>query len=383
MDNRYAQEFPINQDSTYLNHAAVSPWPKRAGDAVINFAQENVDIGASKYLDWIKTETQLRQNLAQILNASVDEVALVKNTSEALSFVAYGIDWQEGDVILISDEEFPSNRIVWESLASKGVLVKEVSLQGNTPEEHLLAAIEGAEQHGERIRLVSISAVQYGSGTKLNIEAIGEACAKTNTLFCVDAIQAVGAQPFDVKAFQCDFAMADGHKWLLGPEGLGFFYIKEDRIPELSLSEYGWHMIEHAGDYSTKSWQPASTAVRFECGSPNMLAAQAFTASTELLLEVGLETVAENIAKNIHYLHQGLVDLGANILTPLHSLGKSGIISFEFTGIDSNALYKQLMSQGVICASRGGGVRFSPHFHTTEAVLDRALEELKIAIGRV
>ena len=369
--SEYRHEFPVNDQCVYLNHAAVAPWPVSASDAVAGFANENSLRGASNYPDWLDTEKRLREQLAELLGAHVDEVALVKNTSEALSFVAAGVDWQAGDRILISDEEFPSNRIVWESLAPRGVIIEEVSLKGPEPEANLLEAI------ARGCRLVSISAIQYASGTRVDIDAIGAACKAVGALFCVDAIQQVGAMPFDVRRCQCDFAMADGHKWLLGPEGLGFFFVRKERIQDLKLVEYGWHMVENMGDYSTKEWQPAASARRFECGSPNILATHALEASTRLLLDIGMENVAQAVSDNVLYLAEGLKSLGAHILTPGHSLGRSGIISFEVPGHDSNALYQQLMKAGVICASRGGGVRFSPHFHTPESVLNRGLETLK------
>lgn len=367
----YQHEFPVNEQCVYLNHAAVAPWPLSASKAVAEFAMENAHRGASDYPRWLTVENRLRENLATLTGADRAEIALVKNTSEALSFVAYGIDWQPGDTVLISDEEFPSNRIVWESLQNQGVIVREVSLSGDDPDAALIAAIrEGA-------RLVSISAVQYASGTRMNLNAIGAACRATDTLFCVDAIQTVGINPFDVRTCGCDFAMADGHKWLLGAEGLGFFYIRKPLINTLKLNEYGWHMVEKMGDYSTKEWQPASDARRFECGSPNILAAHALEISTTLLLKLGMEQVEDAVAANIRYLATGLTQLGAEILTPDHSLGRSGIISFRIPGQDSTELYQKLMKAGVICAARGGGVRFSPHFHTPVSVLDRGLDILK------
>ena len=365
------QEFPVNEQCIYLNHAAVAPWPTSAKKAVTRFAEENVTKGASDYPHWLEVESELRANIAQLIHATPDSVALVKNTSEALSFVAYGIDWQPGDTVVISDEEFPSNSIVWESLNDQGVNVRKVSLTGDEPEAELLKAIS------EQPRLVSISAVQYATGTRVDLEKIGQACQNSGTLFCVDAIQAVGALEFDVRKIQCDFAMADGHKWLLGPEGLGFFYVRPEKMNDLSLNEYGWHMIKHASDYSQTTWEVADTAMRFECGSPNMLAGYALEASTDLLLTVGLDNVARAIEDNHAFLQQQLQALGAEILSPLNSQQRAGIITFKFEGIDSAWLYQQLMNKDVVCANRGGGVRFSPHFHTTKECMEGAIKALK------
>ena len=374
-----AEQFPVNEQCMYLNHAAVAPWPKCTSEAVQKFAEENCQTGAQGYLTWLKKEQELRTKLAKLVGSKNEEcVALVKNTSEALSIVAYGIDWQAGDIVLISDDEFPSNRIVWESLAQKfGVIVKQVHISTQDPEAEILAAIQSTT---DKPKLISISAVQYASGIKLNLEKLGNACKTNDVLFCVDAIQAVGAMEFKCDEWHIDFAMADGHKWMLGPEGLGFFFVKQTHIQAMNLYQYGWHMIEGAGDFSIKDWQPANNARRFECGSPNMLAGYALEASTDLLLKVGLDNVAHAIEGNHAYLLAQLKDLGAEILSPLDKDIRAGILTFRFEGIDSAELYQTLMSHDVVCANRGGGVRFSPHFHTTKECMDKAIAVLKTLI---
>ena len=373
-DNLWNKQFPVNDECVYLNHAAVAPWPECSRQAVIDFATENTALGASMYPNWSKMEAGLKRNLEALIDAPKDTVALVKNTSEALSFVAYGLSWQSGDTVVITDQEFPSNRIVWESLQDKGVNVVAVPLSYDTPEKALLEAI------AQKPRLVSISAVQYASGLALDLETIGAACKANDVLFCVDAIQAVGAMPFSVESCQCDFAMADGHKWMLGPEGLGFFYVRPEIMEQLSLNEYGWHMVEAVGDYDRKEWELANSARRFECGSPNMLAATALKASTGLLLEVGMPEVAKHIQHNVEYLAAGLQRMGAQILNPLWQQRPTGIIGFTFATAnksDMKRMHQTLMQTGVVCAHRGGGVRFSPHFHTTEDVLNAALEAVE------
>ena len=164
---KIAEQFPVNDNCMYLNHAAVAPWPKCTTDAVQQFAQENCLTGAQGYLTWLKKEQSLRTKLAELVGAKdQDCIALVKNTSEALSLVAYGLGWQAGDVILISDDEFPSNRIVWESLVQQfGVVVKQVAIDERDPEVNILAAINSTT---EKPRLISISAVQYATGIKLD-----------------------------------------------------------------------------------------------------------------------------------------------------------------------------------------------------------------------
>ncbi|MDC0690107.1 aminotransferase class V-fold PLP-dependent enzyme [Mitsuaria sp. RG] len=369
----FLDEFEQAPGLCYLNHAAIAPWPRRTAEAVARFAQENVRLGAREYPAWLATERRLRERLARLLNApSTGDIALVGNTSQALSLVAFGLDWRPGDQVVISDEEFPSNRVVWQALADRGVEVVEAGLAVADPEAALLAAC------GPRTRLLSVSAVQFASGLRLDLARLGAACRQRGVLFCVDAIQQVGALPFDVQHYQCDFAMADGHKWMLGPEGLGVFYCRSDLRRQLRLHAYGWHMLEHLGDFERRQWQPARSARRFECGSPNMLGACALEASLSLLEDVGMTVVAEQLEQRVEQLHQGLTAIpGAQLHSPIDPSRRAGIVSFSLDGQANADIYRALSDSGVICAVRGPGVRFSPHFYTDPNLIDDVLRQVR------
>jgi cysteine desulfurase/selenocysteine lyase len=365
----FHDEFVQAPDLRYLNHAAVGPWPKRTAAAVGKFAEENVLLGARDYPDWMKVEQRLRERLARLLNVpSTDDIALVKNTSEALSFVAFGLDWKAGDNVVISDEEFPSNRVVWEALKPQGVDVVQVSLKGDDPEGALLAAC------GPRTRLLSISSVQFATGTRLNVERLGHGLKQRGVLFCIDAIQHIGALPFDVQASQCDFAMADGHKWMCSPEGLGVFYCRAALRPHLKLHAFGWHMLEHSGDYERHEWQPAASAQRFECGSPNTLGAMALDASLSLLEEVGMERVGNAVLERVKWLEEGLSAIrGVQLHSAREAERRSGILTFSIDGLQASTVWQQLMHNQVVCLPRGPGIRFSPHFYTQSRVIEETL----------
>jgi cysteine desulfurase/selenocysteine lyase len=363
------REFSLSDDICYLNHAAVSPWPKRTVDAIRCFAEKNGSNGSRYYDRWLKTEQLLRQQLQRLIGASgSDEIALLKSTSEALSVVAYGMDWSAGDQIIISNQEFPSNRIVWESLQALGVELVTVNIDSAAdPEGRIIDAITA------RTRLLSVSSVQYATGLALDLEPIGAACRQRGVAFCVDAIQGLGVKPFDVEACQADFVMADGHKWMLGAEGLALFYCRREWIERLSLRQYGWHMVEAMGDYDRSDWQPAASARRFECGSPNMLGIHALHASMDLLLQVGIQSIFDSVSDKVQYLIDNITNNGGVILSSREPERRAGIITFRFDGEDIKARYRHLQENGVICALRGGGIRFSPHFYTPEAILQRAL----------
>ncbi|WP_236180835.1 aminotransferase class V-fold PLP-dependent enzyme [Pseudomonas mosselii] len=368
----FLDEFEQAPGLCYLNHAAIAPWPRRTAEAVARFAQDNVRLGAHEYPAWLATERRLRERLARLLNApTIGDIALVGNTSQALSLVAFGLDWRPGDQVVISDEEFPSNRVVWQALADRGVEVVEASLAVADPEAALIAAC------GPRTRLLSVSAVQFASGLRMDLARLGAACRQRGVLFCVDAIQQVGALPFDVQHYQCDFAMADGHKWMLGPEGLGVFYCRSELRRQLTLHAYGWHMLEHLGDFERRQWQPARSARRFECGSPNMLGACALEASLSLLEDVGMTVVAEQLAQRIEQLYRGLTAIpGAQLHSPGDPSRRAGIVSFSLDGHANADIYRALSNNGVICAVRGPGVRFSPHFYTDHRLIDEVLRQV-------
>lgn len=371
--NAIIDEFPQPADLYYLNHAAVAPWPARTARAVERFARENISNGARDYSQWLETERRLRERFTRLLNApSRADIALVKNTSEALSFVAFGLDWRKGDQVIISSEEFPSNRIVWEALRPRGVDVVQVNLHDGDAESALLAACT------PRTRLMAISAVQYASGLRLDLERLGSGCEQRGVLLCVDAIQQLGALGMNVQSSRCAFAMADGHKWLLGPEGLGVFYCRQDLREQLTLHEYGWHMLEHAGDYDRDDWQPARSARRFECGSPNMLGAMALEASLSLLEEVGMAEVEQALHERVQWLLDGLEGIdGAQLLSVREREKRAGIVTFSMSGWDNRALHERLKVEQIICAQRGGGIRLSPHFYTPPRVIEETLRQLR------
>ncbi len=377
MTLNFNQAFSLNNDIIYLNHAAVSPWPRRTTEAVQHFAIENMTQGAKNYPQWEQRECFLREQLRDLLNApAASDIALLKNTSEALSIVAYGLTWQRGDNIVIAAQEFPSNRIVWESLQNQGVIVHKVDISHTIdPEASLFALVD------ERTRLIAVSAVQYATGLRMNLTKIGLFCRDKNILFCVDAIQSLGALLFDVQAIYADFVMADGHKWMLGPEGLAVFYCRPEQRDKLQLKQYGWRMVDNPYDFEAQTWMIANDARRFECGSPNMLAIHALSASLSLLAEVGMKTVEEKVLDNTRYLTNELMLLeNIQLLSPTEPSRYAGFVTFCPHKIKATTLFNQLLEQGVICTERGGGIRLSPHFYTPRYQLKQVIKYIKAII---
>ncbi len=369
--------FHLNKDIVHLNHAAVAPWPVVTRDAVIAFASENASIGSQHYDRWMKTEQQLKKKLALLINAeSTDEIAILKNTSEGLSLIAQGINFSAADNIVIPAEEFPSNKVVWQALESQGVTVRLIPLQDvENPEQVLIDAMD------EDTRLLSCSSVQFARGLRLDLGAIGKACRKNGTLFCVDAIQSLGAIRFDAQRCHADFVVADGHKWMCGPEGTALFYCRKAVQAQLQLRQFGWHMLKAAFEFSHQNddrkldEQIVDNAQRFESGSPNMMGIAALNASLGLLLEIGMDKIQAAVLNNTDYLFKQLAAMpDVEILTSTAVDSYAGIVTFKKQSVDNVKLYQHLQASNVICAFRGDGVRFSPHFYTAKADMDKALE---------
>lgn len=364
--------FPVTQRCIYLNHAALSPWPSPASEAVTAFAHDNTANGSLNYPQWMNTEQRLRERAARLINApDAGDIALVKNTSEGISFVAQGLDWKPGENVVGIRQEFPSNRFAWMALNERGVDFRTLDLTATTrePEESLIALCD------ENTRVLAISSVQFSNGLALDLEKLGAFCRRSNILFCVDAIQQIGVLPFDVQACCADFVIADGHKWMLGPEGIGIFYVRREVLDTLRLTQFGWHMAEKMGDYEVEGFQPASNSRRFEAGSPNMLGIHALEASLGLIEKIGINTIDQQVRERIALLFSGLHDLpGVQLLSHRENHRRSGMVTFTLSHGKTDELFEHLKQHNVFCALRGGGIRLSPHFYTPIEQLETTLK---------
>lgn len=365
------EQFPILQHGHYLNHAAVGPWPRCTAEAVKRFADENMRQGAAGYREWYQREDRLREGLRTMLGASDSaDIALLKNTSEGISTVAFGLDWQPGENIVLPAGEFPSNRLPWLAQEVNGVEVREVDIRAaENAEQALLEAMDA------NTRLLTVSAVQWSDGFRLDLQRLGKSCRQRGVLFFVDAIQQLGALPMDVETCQIDFLAADAHKWLLAPEGIAVFYCRESARPQLTLLQQGWHMFENPLNFERTRWTPASSAKRFEAGSPNTVGQAALHASVELLLGYGMDKVGDRVLANTRYLLQQLAEIpGARIASHASGGRLSGIVSFSLDSIPVRTLHRMLSDEGVSIVIRDDSIRLSPHFYQDERQLDPVLE---------
>lgn len=362
-------QFHIDENRCYVNHAAISPWPLCTATAVKQFADENVRLGPENYPEWVAHETALRKNLALLLNApSRSDIALLKNTTDGISTVAFGLDLQAGDNIVIPLDEFSSNSLPWLAQSSRGVEVRQVDIRkADNAEAALLQAVD------QRTRVLAVSAVQWTDGFRLDLEQLGAHCRAREVLFFVDAIQQLGALRLDVAAAQIDFLAADAHKWLLGPEGIAVFFSTAKAREQLKLLQLGWHMLENHWSFSGSA-VPTKTARRFEAGSSNTLGQVAMHASLQLLLAQGMEYVEHRVLANTGHLLGGLQQIkGIQITSRTDATRRSGIVSFNSSLKKARPLHAALQGLGLRCSLRNEAIRLSPHFYQDENLMQRIL----------
>jgi cysteine desulfurase/selenocysteine lyase len=364
---RYRTAFPVSQHFVYLNHAGVSPLCRPAAEAMRELAADALNFGSCHYDAWLATYDALRSSAARLMGALPEEIAFVKNTSEGIATVAIGLDWRAGDKVVAFKEEFPANYFPWKRLEARGVSVEWLSIEDSL--DRVDEACRGA-------RLLALSFVQYLGGRRADLEAVGEICYRRGCLFLVDAIQGLGAFPLDVRKSRIHALAADGHKWLLGPEGCGILYIQKDLQDSIQPVEFGWTNVARYQDYASRDMALRPDAGRYECGTLNTIGCYGLRAAIDFLLEVGVERIAPAVQSLGDQVAQGAAAKGYQVLGERTPATGAGIVSFRKEGLDSRLLVRRLKEQGIIAAPRQGWVRVSPHFYISPENIDLLLERL-------
>lgn len=365
--------FPVTRRRAYLDHAAIGPLPAPAAAAAQRALEQQRDLGAGAEESWAAGLSRARQAAARLLGAAEAEVALVRSTTGGLLIVANSLAWREGDVILSVEGEFPANVSPWQALERRGVRLRLLSTpDGRVPLEEVRRALDG------RVRLLAISFVEFFSGLRNDLVALGELCAEREVLFCVDAIQGLGALPLDVREAQVDFLAAGGYKWLLSPLGSGLFYCRRERLAQMGPAMLGWLSREGAEEELFRYDLPLRPdARRFEESAPGLAPLLGMGESLELLLRVGVERIAGHVLALGDRLIGGVAARGYRLLTPLDGLGhRSGIVTFRHPELPAAELHQRLTAKGLALSLRGEALRASPHFYNSPEEIDLLLESL-------
>jgi cysteine desulfurase/selenocysteine lyase len=366
MTNRleiYREEFPVTEKYIYFDHSGVAPYSMRVTNALQTFLLDASNGGAFHYPKWSQQIAAARLNCARLINAEAGEIAFVKSTSHGLSIVSQGLDWQRGDNMIVYEKEFPSNLFTWLDLERKGVEVRKI------PSRNGRIVLSDIEQSCDaRTRLLAVSSVQFSNGFRIDLKKVSELCRTREILFCVDAIQSLGVIPMDVQAFHIDFLSADGHKWLLGPEGVGMFFCRKELAERLHPPLIGWRSVVHEFNFDHPRLELKKDSLRFEEGSMNLLGIFGLAASVELLLEVGVPAIAERVLDLGEVIIREAEKRGLAVLTPKERNERGGNVTIA-GGFDPEQVRDELRKQGIMVNARGGGLRISPHFYNTEAEL--------------
>jgi selenocysteine lyase/cysteine desulfurase len=332
--------------------------------------------GDTRWPEWSRRCEATRDAAARLIGADRDEIALVPNTTAGIGLVAEGLDWRSGDNVVTLADEFPSNAYPWLNLASRGVETRRVPTDNGRLDLDTLAAACDA-----RTRVVSVSWVGYATGCRQEVERIVEIAHGRGALMMLDAIQGLGAFPFDVRETPVDFLAADGHKWMLGPEGAGIAYIRREHLDRLRPLGVGWHSVVHSADYTRIELDLKPSAARYEGGSQNMVGMLGFGASLDLLLDLGVEQIATAILDITDRACERLKQIGATIVSDRSPSHRSGIVAFKLAGHDPLAVKKHCLTRNVVLSSRAGRLRISPHAYNNVDDLDRLVEALQSFSG--
>ena len=369
--NEWRGQFPVTENYIYMNHAGVAPLSLRARNSMREFLNDATDDGAIHSEDWAATAEACRQSAAKLLHANINEIAFMKNTTQGILLAANGIDWHEGENVVTTAVEFPANVYPWWSLKERyGVETRMVAeREGRISIDELKAAIDS------RTRALTISHVEFASGFRHDIQAIGEICREKGIWFVVDAIQSVGVIDVDVKVCCIDILAADGHKWLCAPEGAAIFYCAEERQDRLINTNLGWAGVVNPRDFLNYNLTPKPDATRFEEGSYNSIGLFGLRAAIDLLLEIGVPQIEKRVMDLTGRLIDGLQSKGYHVSTPTKESERSGIVVFRSDRHAATELYQLLQRANVVSAERGG-LRLSPHYYNTTAEIEQILDIL-------
>jgi selenocysteine lyase/cysteine desulfurase len=372
------REFPVTRDKIFLAHAGVCPLPLRVARAVADYARA-ASTGDQEKFVYPGILEDGRKLATRLLGCQPEEIAFVGPTSLALSFVASGLKLRRGDNVLIYFDDYPSNVYPWLALAEQGVEVRLLS-PGASRGLGVIRPIDVMDQVDENTRLVALASCHFISGYRTDISTIGRLLRERKILFCVDAIQTLGAFPVDLE--YVDMLAADAHKWLLGPCGAGLLYVRREVQEKVNPPIYGWHNV-HCPDFIAQERIVfRNDARKYEAGTHNLLGVVGLLAALELILEIGVENISRELLRKRSLLDAALQAKGYSVLhagAPPET--GSGIVSFHRDGQDPAPLHEKLSAANVVASlrvdrARRRYLRLAPHFYNTDQDLRRVLDLL-------
>lgn len=374
MNEEIRKLFPVTKKYIYLNHAAITPYSTPVATALQTVVNDITENGSVNWHNWLATINDARTLAARLVGANSQNIAFMRNTSDGIAAVANGIDWRAGDNVVSCDIEFPANIYPWMRLQGRGVELRLARAeQGRIRPEQLFELVN------ERTRVLALSWVQYASGFRADLRAIGQFCRERDILFFVDAIQGLGGLRLDVERDLVDAFAADAHKYLMGPEGCGLFFLSDRALARVEPAVVGWMSVkewwrcfdaqfEYRLDY-------LPGALRFECGTPNTVGLHGVHAALSLIMKTGAQEIENYLLDLCDYLRAELARIGFEQLE-LARAEASAIVCCRHPRYTPEALYKMLVAKNIICAPRCGWLRISPHFYNNRDDIDGLIAAL-------
>jgi cysteine desulfurase/selenocysteine lyase len=363
----YRKLFPITQHYAYMNHAACAAMPQPGLDALARYWEGQSTRGVLNEMDYFPVIDHAREKMARLLGVEECEVGWVQNTATAISLVANGLEWQRGDNVVTVQGEFPANVYPWLGLSRWGVETRFVQQRGGC-----VSVDDVAAMMDESTRLLSISFVDFGTGVRNDLAALGQLCEERGVLFNVDAIQGLGALRLDPHGCGIHFLGAGAHKWLMGPQGVGVFYVRKDVLERLHPLTANWYSVVDKHDHLNYGQPWVESAARVEGSTPNVSGLVAFDAVLKMILDARPAYIEERVLSLSGRLMEGLLARGYDVVSSSEPAKRSGVICFRATG-DPLDLLARAQAEKIVIAVRVGVVRVSPHFYNSEDEIDSLL----------
>lgn len=367
-------EFPWTRDHIYLNAASIGPIPDRTRRAVEAFGRRRAAPQDLPDAELMGVLERARASVAQLINASVDEIALTPNTSVGINVAAGALPLGAEDVVVVSEREFPANVYPWFALRDRRVLVELVptTATGWPDEERLLDRVADPA-----VKALALSSVQFASGFHADLDRIGAACRDNDTFFVVDAIQSLGQVPLDVKRTPVDIVCSGGQKWLLSPWGSGFTYVRHDLIEQLRPPFAGWMAFQGTDDFSRLTdyaMEYRRTARRFEVGTIPFQDVLGMAESVDMLLALGIERIRDHIVEVLAPIRAAAERDLIEVTSPVDPVHRSAITCLRPPRVD--VAFERLKDAGIACSLREGAIRVSPHCYNAVGEMERVVEVL-------
>ena len=368
-------EFPVREHALYLDHAAVCPLPTRVAETMRQRITDQQNQGHEKYRDWQTNHLSCRHLGSQLIGCKPEDISIIRSTSEGLSLIAEGLDLAKKDEVLVGNEEFAANVAPWLGLASRGVKIVRYPQPDGRIEPQAVADL-----FTDRTRVLAVSWVAFHTGWLAPLAQLGRLCSDHGVLLVVDAIQGLGVLPMHMGALGVDAVVADSHKWLLGPEGIGLMATSPDLRDRLRPVISGWRNVVRAPkDHVLQRLEYHEDGRRFEPGAYNEIGIAGLAAALDLIASVGQDNIQSRVEMLARLLTRILIAHGWDVFSPGSSHPIAGIVAARHPSVGSDDACRRLRERRVVVSVRQGSVRFSPHFYATKGeleALDRILEKV-------